>query len=61
MKIFTKQIKTCDDCPNLSDGAMSNCTYDKKNPKMICSFLDKIQWLKDKILNIHYLYLIGVH
>lgn len=48
MKYFTKVIETCKDCPNCSSGAMSNCLYDKKNPKQICSFLDIKEWLKDK-------------
>ena len=48
MKQFTKIIETCKDCPNLTSGAMSKCLHDKKNPKEISSFLDTIEWLKDK-------------
>lgn len=48
MKIFSKKITTCLDCPNLTRGGSSTCHYDKKNPKEICNFLNISEWMKDK-------------
>lgn len=41
MKLYYKKVNTCGDCPNLSDGSMSNCNYNKKEPRNICFFLNK--------------------
>jgi hypothetical protein len=48
MKTFYKQIELCTDCPNLSEGSISNCLHNRKEPKIICSFLDMMEWGRDK-------------
>jgi hypothetical protein len=48
MKLFIKKVESCKDCPNYVGGGVSVCHNDKKHPREICTFLDTIDWLKDK-------------
>ena len=48
MKLFTKNVESCKHCPNYVGGGVSVCHNDKKNPREICTYLDTMDWLKDK-------------